>query len=466
MNFYNSQKGVSIPAIIIFVVLGLVLLAGGYLAGHYLPIFNVGDELIEDVNTNVALVDEEPGIEEVVPEILLDNPVDNFVLRGEKVLVIEGQGPAGAKMVATIRNSDQSTTEWAEQQMIEGERDFSFTISVEHILPGAVRLQLRARDIEGKLLVEKDVMGEREEVDIEEEEEWSIYENTNYGYSLLYPKDFTLQVVDSRDGSENPIGYRSVFWSRDNFKDYLIPESDGMKEGIFYLAVEYRDKSQAYIDHETVVKAENIKVNGYSGAKYYLETSFGDLIKVYVKTSEGTYGITLAEKDDEQKEVSKKFLESIEFTVVAEEPEDETADWFVYTNSEVGYSIKYPKGAHELKDANKQCVSLAYEYGYVMIRSSETEEICGRTGFGYEAVPKSETLTIDGKTYLASGNEQKGPGETLDYHNETLVVTLDGGTRIEYGAQQKPGQPEATFADYLEMRETLLKIVQTYQSSK
>ena len=62
------------------------------------------------------------------------------------------------------------------------------------------------------------------------------------------------------------------------------------------------------------------------------------------------------------------------------------------------------------------------------------------------------------------GYEEIGPGETLAYHNETLVVTLADGTRIEYGAAPDGA---ATYEDYLETtRDVLLRIVSSYVSDE
>jgi len=102
--------------------------------------------------------------------------------------------------------------------------------------------------------------------------------------------------------------------------------------------------------------------------------------------------------------------------------------------------------------------------GYINISAPENKDfahvICGRTGVAYPTTSKSETLTIDGKKYTAKGYEEKGPGETLNYHNETLAVTLDNETRMEYGAA--PDETK-TFTDYLTIRKDLLKIVESFE---
>jgi len=171
------------------------------------------------------------------------------------------------------------------------------------------------------------------------------------------------------------------------------------------------------------------------------------------------------------------------------EAEDEYAGWLTYTNDVYQYEFRYPPGA-EITEApaeafslpieeseagvtfeevydqytGKVCITVSYELGYVNISAPPNEGfryvICGRTSRAYEGPDREETLLIDGGTYTASGFEEQGPGETLDYHNEMLVLTLEDGTRIEYGA----GPSEtATFEDYLMIRDDLLRIVQSYR---
>jgi hypothetical protein len=171
------------------------------------------------------------------------------------------------------------------------------------------------------------------------------------------------------------------------------------------------------------------------------------------------------------------------------ELEDEYEGWLTYTNDVYGYELRYPPEATIEEDESllkvpreeweqgvtfqdilerytaKICVHVAYKAGYVLISAPANNggfryAMCGRTSRAIEGPSRRETLLIEGETYTASGFEEQGPRETIAYHNETLVVVLEDGTRIEYGA--RPVET-ATFEDYLEIRDDLVKIVQSYR---
>lgn len=170
-------------------------------------------------------------------------------------------------------------------------------------------------------------------------------------------------------------------------------------------------------------------------------------------------------------------------------PTGEYEGWLTYTNDVYNYEFKYPRGAGIEEAAReafslspeeaaggmtfeekytrytgKICITINHGLGYVQIsapvNSGFAHVICGRTGRAFEGIDKSETLTIEGRTYTASGFEEQGPGEILNFHNETMVVILGDGTRIEYGS--RPSET-ATFADYLTMKEEIIKIVESFR---
>jgi hypothetical protein len=169
----------------------------------------------------------------------------------------------------------------------------------------------------------------------------------------------------------------------------------------------------------------------------------------------------------------------------------------VYTNDVYGYQFSYPASAaiteigvegfvsDELPEgmtsdeymaqlreqySDKLCVHIEYALGYIYISAPPNQGFryanCGRTGVGAgEIVEKSETVVIAGQTYKAEGYELTGawePCETLDCHNETLVIALEDSTRIEYGARP---EPTASYEDYLTKgKEMLLQILASYET--
>lgn len=177
------------------------------------------------------------------------------------------------------------------------------------------------------------------------------------------------------------------------------------------------------------------------------------------------------------------------FLTITPTPTSSYEGWLTYTNDIYHYQFKYPPGA-TIEEATKEafslapdevssgmtfeekfsrytgkiCVTVFYNLGYVQIsappNSGFAHVICGRTGRAYEGPSKSEVLTIEGRSYTASGFEEQGPGETLNLHNETMVVTLEDGTRIEYGSRPSDS---ATFADYLTIRDEIIKILESFK---
>jgi hypothetical protein len=172
-------------------------------------------------------------------------------------------------------------------------------------------------------------------------------------------------------------------------------------------------------------------------------------------------------------------------------PEMEIAyeGWLTYTNDVYKYEFKYPTGAtvaeasetafhlsaEEAQEGvtfrdvyerytGKICIHVDYQLGWVTISAPVNTGFryvnCGITGIVGPGRTREETLLIDGKTYSAGGWEQQGLGETLPFHNEVLIVNLDDGTQIEYGAKLVE---TATFEDYLLIRDDLVRIVQSYR---
>jgi hypothetical protein len=171
------------------------------------------------------------------------------------------------------------------------------------------------------------------------------------------------------------------------------------------------------------------------------------------------------------------------------------ADWQEFCSSHYNYCVRYPDYA-QLKESGVMgvptdeipegmdldayiaqleetygkdiCIQIQLPLAYLTISSPANEgfryAICGRTGVGAgEMIDKSEEVQVGDQTYTFSGFEIQYGGETTSAHNETLVATLPGGTRIEYGCLPRE---DATFEDYvMKGKETIFQILQTYRQT-
>ncbi len=117
------------------------------------------------------------------------------------------------------------------------------------------------------------------------------------------------------------------------------------------------------------------------------------------------------------------------------------------------------------------CVGIQYGLGYIQILApaerARDYAICGRTGVGAgEIISKQEDILIGGRSYTASGFEFVGPEQpctSLECHNETMVVVLEDGTRVEYGSRPAA---DALYEDYLAKgKPQILAILASFQSA-
>jgi hypothetical protein len=168
--------------------------------------------------------------------------------------------------------------------------------------------------------------------------------------------------------------------------------------------------------------------------------------------------------------------------------------WATYINEDYGYQFRYPAEADILETGvmgfpteelpegmsiddyiaqleeqygERLCVGLNFSTGYISISPPENESfkysLCGRTGVGEgEMIDKTEEVFVAGDFYPAEGFEFIGNNETLPEHDETLVIRLPDGTRIEYGSL--PLQ-EVDYQKYsTEVKLVLLEILSTYET--
>lgn len=125
---------------------------------------------------------------------------------------------------------------------------------------------------------------------------------------------------------------------------------------------------------------------------------------------------------------------------------DKYATWETYSNSDYGYTIKYPKnakieyGVTDLQDPNTPeglCATITTTYGYINILARIDEEnpiICGRTGVGNDYVNlPAEKVFIGDTEYSATGMEM----DTATEYDAFWHVKLTSGQQIEFGITSK-----------------------------
>lgn len=129
-----------------------------------------------------------------------------------------------------------------------------------------------------------------------------------------------------------------------------------------------------------------------------------------------------------------------------------------YKNTAVGYQVEYLTAA-TLEESDTSCVTIEYKQGYVTIAQKDKTSDCLRTVTGTKT-STTEKVTVDGKEYTATGSIKKGSDDKLSSHNETLVITLSNGNKIEYGSLL---DSSSTFEDYSDIRSDILDIVKSYK---
>ena len=174
-------------------------------------------------------------------------------------------------------------------------------------------------------------------------------------------------------------------------------------------------------------------------------------------------------------------------------PTSETiAGWLAYHNDFFSYLLSYPPEAtiggtgvsgfpseelpkgmtgseylRQLETVYPEniCVGVTYKVGFITILPSAESggrysSPCGVTGVGaYDVVDVAETVIIDGAAYTARGTQIRERDEAATWHNELYFLTLNNGTTIQFGSTR------GTQEQFLEVKETLLQIVSSYQST-
>lgn len=167
--------------------------------------------------------------------------------------------------------------------------------------------------------------------------------------------------------------------------------------------------------------------------------------------------------------------------------------WLAYRNNFYGYKISYPPVAtlsvegvsgfpseekpSTLTDTQYRsqllqmypddiCLSLHYKSGFINIlapfeNGGKYASPCPGTGVGDYALQEiTESVTVNGNSYIASGYKVF-EGEKSDiWHGEFLSFQLEDGTVITFGGGFDRGIN--SIEDYSEVKEVLLEILTTY----
>ena len=188
--------------------------------------------------------------------------------------------------------------------------------------------------------------------------------------------------------------------------------------------------------------------------------------------------------------------------VVAPTPEEAPA-WLTYHNGFYGYVISYPPEAQlttegvsgfpteELPEDMTEtayrnqlaetypgdiCVSLSLGAGSVHILAPEENGgkyagPCPGLGIGaYDVVEISETVEVNGRSYLAEGFQVNEQDEAATFRSEFFHIQLGDGTQITYVAGPEFSATyetdyEAAQAEYLAAKAQLLQMIESYQPS-
>ncbi len=193
-------------------------------------------------------------------------------------------------------------------------------------------------------------------------------------------------------------------------------------------------------------------------AWYYIELSDKTILAVPTDVNPKY----LFDDDQNGNSTTDKIISSL---TIAEQPTSEAnnSDWKTYTNAAQGYSIRFPSDAevhfYNSTGDPKSCLTIDWHHGYVSIGC-----IPGRTGVGTDEVATSESITIAGKAYKASGF--RDPNNFLDLNIGTLDQFVVYGT--ENFDKSNPDWKDLgplTEAEYTEGLNSARQIVLTFMLS-
>lgn len=268
-----------------------------------------------------------------------------------------------------------------------------------------------------------------------EEDQWQIYVDDVNGFELMYPNIWQTE-------GKTP----NTLWS-------AKPAGETGSPYVFIYKDE-RDIEGIRSSHVSDWTETTLSINGVSSYQFTMKEN-ENTKETLIPSGDFFFNFTT---DNYDNNIVQDIIMSLKLV---------DTEWLTYTNDDYGYTLSYPSSAtieQYPEDPKNICITIKTKLGYVQISAPEnkgfTIATCGRTGVAYDTQSKSENVTIDAKNYTATGYEEVGPGETLNYHNETLTVNLDDDTRIEYGSQSNDID---TYENYSKTREDVIKIVESFQ---
>jgi hypothetical protein len=179
------------------------------------------------------------------------------------------------------------------------------------------------------------------------------------------------------------------------------------------------------------------------------------------------------------------------------------AGWLAYHSDYYSYSISYPPEAtihtegvqgfpteelpenmtataylNRLKETYPDdiCVSISLNVGSVHILAppeagGKYANICPGLGIGdYDLIEISETVTVNGQPFTATGFTVHERDEAGTFRSEFFIFSLDDGIRITVavGPENSPqyeSDYNAAYAAYLAEKELLLQLIDSYRST-
>lgn len=195
---------------------------------------------------------------------------------------------------------------------------------------------------------------------------WKTYKNIEYGYTLMYPKNWKVNDVNYYE-KDFEIGIKYVAFTDNNY--YLVFLLNKVNENFNY--------GRTGISAGDFIKAGEIKVGGinvtinnlvYDGKTREIFFSGRNEfynIAGYFSYLGDNYNANFNFNTDKFK-IAQEVMKSLKF-IKPTVAEINTNDWKLYRNNEYGFEVKYPKG-WDLREGSR--IQLGNEQNYVMISNA------------------------------------------------------------------------------------------------